>query len=177
MLLSRYRHPSCYRCVIVHYRPPSSYRCVVVVLPLCYRPIALSLCYCRVTVVLLSRYYRVIVALLSRYRCVTVVLSSCYRRVIVVAVVVPLRFCSSCRFCDVSSVVSSGSFLFSFLCPLCTRFVGIVALNARKTVSVQCETVDQGEQDVRRVIKVRFGCFVADVYGAKEVKVFQELTA
>ena len=174
--------------LLSHYRPPSCYRCVVVVLPLCYRPIALSLCYCRVTVallsrycrvtvVLLSRYCRVIVALLSCYRCVTVVLSSCYRRVIVVVVVVPLRFCSSCRFCDVSSVVSSGSFLFLFLCPLCTRFVGIVALNARKTVSVQCETVDQGEQDVRRVIKVRFGCFVADVYGAKEVKVFQELTA
>lgn len=163
--------------LLSHYRPPSCYRCVVVVLPLCYRPIALSLCYCRVTVALLSCYCRVIVALLSCYRCVTVVLFSRYRRVIVVAVVVPLRFCSSCRFCDVSSVVSSGSFLFLFLCPLCTRFVGIVALNARKTVSVQCETVDQGEQDVRRVIKVRFGCFVADVYGAKEVKVFQELTA
>ena len=155
---------SCYHCVTV----PLRYRCVTV---------ALLLRYCRVTVALLSRYYRVIVALLSCYRCVTVVLFSRYRRVIVVAVVVPLRFCSSCRFCDVSSVVSSGSFLFLFLCPLCTRFVGIVALNARKTVSVQRETVDQGEQDVRRVIEVRFGCFVADVYGAKEVKVFQELTA
>ena len=162
--------------LLSHYRPPSCYRCVVVVLPLCYRPIALSLCYCRVTVVLLSRYYRVIVALLSRYCRVTVALLSRYYRVIV-ALLSCLRFCSSCRFCDVSSVVSSGSFLFLFLCPLCTRFVGIVALNARKTVSVQCETVDQGEQDVRRVIEVRFGCFVADVYGAKEVKVFQELTA
>lgn len=147
--------------LLSHYRPPSCYRCVVVVLSLCYRPIALSLCYCSVTV----RYCRVIVALLSRYYRVIVALLSC------------LRFCSSCRFCDVSSVVSSGSFLFLFFCPLCTRFVGIVALNARKTVSVQCETVDQGEQDVRRVIKVRFGCFVADVYGAKEVKVFQEFTA
>ena len=178
--------------LLSHYRPPSCYRCVVVVLPLCYRPIALSLCYCRVTVALLSRYCRVTVALLSCYRCVTIVLSlryccvivallSCYLRVIVVLLLWPLLFrCVSaraCRFCDVSSVVSSGSFLFLFLCPLCTRFVGIVALNARKTVSVQRETVDQGEQDVRRVIKVRFGCFVADVYGAKEVKVFQELTA
>lgn len=78
-----------------------------------------------------------------------------------------------------SSVVSSGSVLLLSLCPLCTRFVGIVALNVRRyqTVSVQRETVDQGEQDVRRVIKVRFGCFVTDVYGAKKVKVFQELTA
>ena len=150
---------------------------VTVVLSSCYHCVTVPLRYRCVTVALLSRYCRVIVALLSCYRCFTVVLSSCYRRVIVVVVVVPLRFCSSCRFCDVSSVVSSGSFLFLFLCPLCTRFVGIVALNARKTVSVQCETVDQGEQDVRRVIKVRFGCFVADVYGAKEVKVFQELTA
>lgn len=143
---------SCYHCVTV----PLRYRCVTVALLSCYCRVTVALlsCYCRVTVALLSRYYRVIVALLS-----------C------------LRFCSSCRFCDVSSVVSSGSFLFLFLCPLCTRFVGIVALNARKTVSVQRETVDQGEQDVRRVIEVRFGCFVADVYGAKEVKVFQELTA
>ena len=146
---------------------------------MCCRRVTIVLPSHCVIVVLLSRYCRVIVALLSCYRCVTVVLSSCYRRVIVVVVVVPLRFCSSCRFCDVSSVVSSGSFLFLFLCPLCTRFVGIVALNVRRyqTVSVQRETVDQGEQDVRRVIKVRFGCFVADVYGAKEVKVFQELTA
>ena len=91
---------------------------------------------------------------------------------VVVTVAFLLVFVVVCRFCDVSSVVSSGSFLLLFLCPLCTRFVGIVVLNVRKTVSVQCETVDQGEQDVRRVIKVRFGCFVADVYGAKEVKVF-----
>lgn len=136
-----------------------------IVLPLCCRRVTIVLPSHCVIVVLLSRYCRVTVALLSRYYRVIVALLSC------------LRFCSSCRFCDVSSVVSSGSFLFLFLCPLCTRFVGIVALNARKTVSVQCETVDQGEQDVRRVIKVRFGCFVADVYGAKEVKVFQELTA
>ena len=115
--------------LLSHYRPPSCYRCVVVVLPLCYRPIALSLCYCRVTVALLSRYCRVTVALLSCYRCVTIVLSlryccvivallSCYLRVIVVLLLWPLLFrCVSaraCRFCDVSSVVSSGSFLFLF---------------------------------------------------------------
>ena len=69
--------------LLSHYRPPSCYRCVVVVLPLCYRPIALSLCYCRVTVALLSRYCRVTVALLSCYRCVTIVLSLRYYRVIV----------------------------------------------------------------------------------------------
>lgn len=156
MLLSRYRHPSCYRCVVV-------------VLPSCYRHrlVALSSRYCRVIVVLIVV---LIVALLLCYRCVS-------PHVRCRSVAFLLVFVVVCRFCDVSSVVSSGSFLLLFLCPLCTRFVGIVVLNVRKTVSVQCETVDQGEQDVRRVIKVRFGCFVADVYGAKEVKVFQELTA
>ena len=88
--------------LLSHYRPPSCYRCVVVVLPLCYRPIALSLCYCRVTVALLSRYCRVTVALLSRYYRVIVALLSCYR---CVTVVLSLRYCrvifalSSCYCC------------------------------------------------------------------------------